>query len=397
MTKTLLLDCGSGGRASQRLINELFLEQFDNPILWTLDDAARLELSGPIAMSTDGYTVTPLFFPGGNIGTLAVHGTVNDVSMLGARPRYLTCGFILEEGLDLDLLRKVVESMAEAARSAGVLIVSGDTKVVPRGACDKLFITTAGVGEILADPSPSGSGAKPGDAILVSGAVGDHGLAVLGQRDSLSFLQGVESDSAALNKMVERLMLEVGDIHVLRDPTRGGLATTLNEIAGQSGVVCSIEEAAIPIHDAVRSGCDVLGLDPLYLANEGKMLCFAGSQGAGRARRAPLRAAGPRGRPHRHRARSRGPVPSRSGRAPDAHRRPPPAVHARRRPVAEDLLGKLGWWDDVGRGEGTFLKKSFLLPSPHLPKTFVIGVRRGVVCRAGLDEGMRQRGCHFMQ
>ena len=210
MTKTLLLDCGSGGRASQRLINELFLEQFDNPILRTLDDAAKLELSGPIAMSTAGYTVTPLFFPGGNIGTLAVHGTVNDVSMLGARPRYLTCGFILEEGLDLDLLRKVVESMAEAARSAGVLIVSGDTKVGPRGACDKLFITTAGVGEILADPSPSGSGARPGDAILVSGAVGDHGLAVLGQRDSLSFLQGVESDSAALNKMVERLMLEVG-------------------------------------------------------------------------------------------------------------------------------------------------------------------------------------------
>ena len=255
MTKTLLLDCGSGGRASQRLINELFLEQFDNPILRTLDDAAKLELSGPIAMSTDGYTVTPLFFPGGNIGTLAVHGTVNDVSMLGARPRYLTCGFILEEGLDLDLLRKVVESMAEAARSAGVLIVSGDTKVVPRGACDKLFITTAGVGEILADPSPSGSGARPGDAILVSGAVGDHGLAVLGQRDSLSFLQGVESDSAALNKMVERLMLEVGDIHVLRDPTRGGLATTLNEIAGQSGVVCSIEEAAITMRCVPAATC----------------------------------------------------------------------------------------------------------------------------------------------
>lgn len=147
MTKTLLLDCGSGGRASQRPHNELFLEQFDNPILRTLDDAAKLELSGPIAMSTDGYTVTPLFFPGGNIGTLAVHGTVNDVSMLGARPRYLTCGFILEEGLDLDLLRKVVESMAEAARSAGVLIVSGDTKVVPRGACDKLFITTGGRGQ----------------------------------------------------------------------------------------------------------------------------------------------------------------------------------------------------------------------------------------------------------
>ena len=274
MTKTLLLDCGSGGRASQRLINELFLSHFDNPVLRTLDDAAKLDIKGPIAMSTDGYTVTPLFFPGGNIGTLAVHGTVNDVSMLGARPRYLTCAFILEEGLDLGLLEQVVASMAEAARNAGVLIVSGDTKVVPRGACDKMFITTAGVGEILADPAPSGSGAQPGDAILVSGAVGDHGLAVLGQRDSLSFLQGVASDSAALNRMVEKLVLEVGDIHVLRDPTRGGLATTLNEIAGQSGVVCMLEEESIPLHEAVRSGCDVLGLDPLYLANEGKLICF---------------------------------------------------------------------------------------------------------------------------
>lgn len=278
MKKTLLLDCGSGGRASQRLIGDLFLRHFDNPILRTLDDAARLDISGPVAMSTDGYTVTPLFFPGGNIGTLAVHGTVNDVSMLGARPRYLTCGFILEEGLDLDLLEEVVAAMGEAARKAGVLIVSGDTKVVPRGACDKMFITTAGIGEILADPAPSGSSARPGDAILVSGAVGDHGLAVFGQRDGLSFLDGVASDSAALNHMVERLMLEVGDIHVLRDPTRGGLATTLNEIAGQSGVVCSLEEAAIPVHEPVRSGCDVLGLDPLYLANEGKLLCFVPEQ-----------------------------------------------------------------------------------------------------------------------
>lgn len=275
MTKTLLLDCGSGGRASQRLINELFLEQFDNPILRTLDDAAKLELSGPIAMSTDGYTVTPLFFPGGNIGTLAVHGTVNDVSMLGARPRYLTCGFILEEGLDLDLLRKVVESMAEAARSArGAHRVRRHQGRAARGLRQAVHNHGGRGRNPWRTRSPSGSGARPGDAILVSGAVGDHGLAVLGQRDSLSFLQGVESDSAALNKMVERLMLEVGDIHVLRDPTRGGLATTLNEIAGQSGVVCSIEEAAIPIHDAVRSGCDVLGLDPLYLANEGKMLCF---------------------------------------------------------------------------------------------------------------------------
>lgn len=272
--KTLLLDCGSGGRASQRLIGDLFLRHFDNPILRVMDDAARLEISGPIAMSTDGYTVTPLFFPGGNIGTLAVHGTVNDVSMLGARPRYLTCAFILEEGLDMAVLTRVVESMGEAARKAGVWIVSGDTKVVPKGGCDKLFITTTGIGEIIADPAPCGRGAQPGDAIIVSGAVGDHGLAVLGQRDHLPFLQGVESDSAALNRLVERLILEVGDIHVLRDPTRGGLATTLNEIAEQSDATCLIDENTVPVHEAVRAGCDILGLDPLYLANEGKLLCF---------------------------------------------------------------------------------------------------------------------------
>ena len=271
---TLLLDCGSGGRASQRLIGELFLRHFDNPILRTLDDAARLDLTGPLAMSTDSYTVTPLFFPGGNIGSLAVHGTVNDVSMLGARPRYLTAAFIIEEGLAMESLEEVVRTMAQAAREAGVCIVSGDTKVVPRGGCDKLFITTTGLGEILADPAPSGSRATPGDAILVSGAVGDHGLAILGQRENLGFLQGVASDSAALNHLVEKLILDVGDIHVLRDPTRGGLATTLNEIAEQSGVTCLIDETAVPIHDAVRAGCDIVGLDPLYLANEGKLLCF---------------------------------------------------------------------------------------------------------------------------
>lgn len=271
---SLLLDCGSGGRASHRLIAELFLAAFDNPILRRMDDAARLDLCGPLAVSTDGYTVTPLFFPGGDIGSLAVHGTVNDVAMLGARPRYLTAGFILEEGLELDLLARIVRSMAEAARAAGVDIVAGDTKVVPRGACDKIFITTTGIGEIVVDPAPSGSRAQPGDAILVSGALGDHGLAVLGQRDNLRFLAGIESDSAALNGLVERLLLDVGEIHVLRDPTRGGLGTTLNEIAGQSGVSMLLHEDAIPVHEAVRAGCDVLGLDPLYLANEGKLICI---------------------------------------------------------------------------------------------------------------------------
>ena len=270
----ILLDSGSGGRASQRLISEVFVRHFDNDILRRMDDAAVLDVHGPIAMSTDGYTVTPLFFPGGSIGSLAVHGTVNDIAMMGARPRYLSCACIIEEGLELEVLDRVVADMAEAARRAGVAIVTGDTKVVPRGACDKIFITTSGVGEIIADPAPSGHGARPGDAILVSGAMGDHGLTVMVHRDGLSFSTDVSSDSAPLADMVEDLVREVGEIHVLRDPTRGGLATTLNEIAGQSGVACILDEAAVPVHDGVRSGCDLLGLDPLYLANEGKLICI---------------------------------------------------------------------------------------------------------------------------
>ncbi|AAS94809.1 hydrogenase expression/formation protein HypE [Nitratidesulfovibrio vulgaris] len=272
--ETLLLDYGSGGRASHRLISDLFLRHFDNPILGTLNDAARLDLTGPLAMSTDSYTVDPIFFPGGDIGTLAVHGTVNDVSMLGARPRYLSCGFILEEGLDMDILERVVASMGKAAREAGVFIVTGDTKVVPRGACDKMFINTTGIGEILVDPAPSGDRARPGDAILISGSMGDHGLTILSQRQGLNFAADVCSDSASLNRVVEKLVLEVGDIHVLRDPTRGGLATTLNEIAGQSQAVCHVLETAVPVRESVRNGCSFLGLDPLYLANEGKLICI---------------------------------------------------------------------------------------------------------------------------
>lgn len=270
----VLLDYGSGGKAAQRLIAELFARHFDNPILAAMDDAARLEISGPIAMSTDGYTVDPVEFPGGNIGSLAVHGTVNDVSMLGARPRYLSCAFILEEGLPMALLERIVVSMAEAARAAGVLMVTGDTKVVPRGAADKIFITTTGIGEITADPAPSGSRAVPGDAVLISGSMGDHGLTVLSRREGLSLDSDVASDSAALNHMVAALLEEVGDIHVLRDPTRGGLATTLNEIAGQSGAACLIREDAVPVRPGVAAGCAVLGLDPLYLANEGKLICI---------------------------------------------------------------------------------------------------------------------------
>ena len=273
MTRPLLLDCGSGGRASQRLINECFLRHFANPILERLDDAAFLNLHGPLAMSTDSYTVTPLFFPGGSIGTLAVHGTVNDVAMLGARPRFLSCAFILEEGLEMDILERIVQDMASAAKEAGVWIVTGDTKVVPHGACDKIFINTTGLGEVLIEPAPSGGGARPGDAVLVSGTVGDHGLTIMAQRESLSFASDIRSDSAPLSRMAEELVT-LGDIHVLRDPTRGGLATTLNEIAAQSACAVTIRETDIPVREDVRSACSFLGLDPFYLANEGKLICI---------------------------------------------------------------------------------------------------------------------------
>ncbi|MDD4952238.1 MAG: hydrogenase expression/formation protein HypE [Desulfovibrionaceae bacterium] len=270
----VLLDYGSGGRASQRLISELFLKHLGNPELARLNDAARLDLRGPVAFSTDTFTVDPIFFPGGDIGSLAVHGTVNDVAMLGAEPKYLSCGFIIEEGLPMADLERIVASMGRAAAKAGVFVVTGDTKVVPRSAVDKIFINTTGIGEIIVDPGPSGDRARPGDAVLISGTVGDHGLAVLSTRQGLSFETPVVSDSAALNHLIVRLIRELPDIHVLRDPTRGGLATTLNEIAESSGVGCEIDEAALPISPEVSGGCSFLGLDPLYLANEGKFLCF---------------------------------------------------------------------------------------------------------------------------
>ena len=276
MEDCILLDAGSGGRASQRLIADCFQRHFSNTILNRMDDAALLEMDmqGPLAMSTDSYTVTPLFFPGGSIGTLAVHGTVNDVSMLGARPRFLSCAFIIEEGLPVETLERIVKDMAEAAQHAGVQIVTGDTKVVQRGACDRIFINTTGIGVITADPAPSGHNARPGDVVLVSGAMGDHGLTIMAHREGLSFLSDVQSDSAPLNNMLQNVLHAVEEVHVLRDPTRGGLATTLNEIAQQSGVSIVLEESAIPVHESVRSGCSLLGLDPLYLANEGKCICI---------------------------------------------------------------------------------------------------------------------------
>jgi len=270
----VLLDYGSGGRASHRLIGELFLKHFDNPELARLNDAARLDITGPLAVSTDSFVVDPIFFPGGNIGSLAVHGTVNDVAMLGARPLYLTCALILEEGLPMADLERIVTSMGQAAREAGVAIVTGDTKVVPRGQADKIFINTTGIGQIVAANPPAGERAKPGDAILVSGTMGDHGLAILSQREGLAFDAPIKSDSACLSHLVLRLLEAVPDIHVLRDPTRGGLATTLNEIVGQSGAGCLIEEALLPVDPTVKAGCSFLGLDPLYLANEGKFICI---------------------------------------------------------------------------------------------------------------------------
>ncbi|NDY56923.1 hydrogenase expression/formation protein HypE [Desulfovibrio sulfodismutans] len=274
MSDRILLDCGSGGRASHRLVADLFLKHLGNPELNRLNDAACLNLKSPLAMSTDTFTVDPIFFPGGDIGSLAVHGTVNDVSMLGAIPRYLTCGFIVEEGLETDVLARVVASMGTAAREAGVLVVAGDTKVVPRGMVDKIFINTTGVGEIFVDPTPSGDRARPGDAILVTGSMGDHGLAVLSTRQGLAFDTPVVSDAASLNHAIARLLRAVPEVHVLRDPTRGGLGTTLNEIAESSGVCCEIVDEAIPVRPEVRDGCSFLGLDPLYLANEGKFLCI---------------------------------------------------------------------------------------------------------------------------
>ncbi|SMP47367.1 Hydrogenase maturation protein, carbamoyl dehydratase HypE [Desulfonatronum zhilinae] len=282
-TPRLLLDTGSGGKASHRLIKDVFLKHFSNDVLDRLDDAALIQATGPLAMSTDSFTVTPLIFPGGDIGSLAVNGTVNDVAMLGARPLYLSCAFILEEGLELDVLEQVVRSTAEAANRAGVKIVTGDTKVVPKGAVDRMFINTTGIGEILVQPCPQGHRAAPGDAILISGTMGDHGLTILATREGLSFEAPIQSDCAGLNHLIAKLLSAIPDIHVLRDPTRGGLATTLNEIAGQSGVQCLIREETVPVNPVVAAGCSFLGLDPLYLANEGKLICILPAQYAEQA------------------------------------------------------------------------------------------------------------------
>jgi hydrogenase expression/formation protein HypE len=272
------LNHGAGGRASAQLIEELFARAFDNPALRQGNDGAVIDAPGGhrLVMATDAHVISPLFFPGGDIGCLAVHGTVNDVAMMGALPLALSASFILEEGFALADLKRIVESMAAAAREAGVPIVTGDTKVVEQGKGDGVFISTTGIGALPAGRDIGGANARPGDVVLVSGTLGDHGVAILSLRESLEFETTIASDTAALHGLVAQLLaaLPEGAVHVLRDPTRGGLATTLNEIARQSAVGMLLDERSIPIAPQVEAACELLGLDPLYLANEGKLVAI---------------------------------------------------------------------------------------------------------------------------
>ncbi|MEL7045262.1 MAG: hydrogenase expression/formation protein HypE [Pseudomonadota bacterium] len=271
---TVELVHGAGGRAMADLIDLLFREALSNPLLDQGNDQARFSVpNGDLVMSTDSFVISPLFFAGGNIGSLAVHGTVNDLAMGGAEPLYLSAGFILEEGFPLADLKKIVDSMAAAAAEAGVSVVTGDTKVVERGKADGLFINTAGVGRVFPGASLSGENLRPGDHVIVSGTIGDHGVAIMSQRNGLSFDTTLESDSAALHGLVAEMVdCCGGDLRALRDPTRGGVSATLNELAAQSGVGIRLREAQLPIRAEVQGACELLGLDPLHVANEGKLL-----------------------------------------------------------------------------------------------------------------------------
>ena len=275
-SEQIVMGHGAGGRMSHQLIQKAFVHAFQNPALQAGDDAALVEpgLRQKLSISTDSHVVSPLFFPGGDIGKLAVCGTVNDVAMLGAKPLYLTAGFILEEGLQMDVLQRVVASMKEAADEADVQIVAGDTKVVQRGKADGLYITTAGVGVVRDGVNVSGANAQAGDVVILSGTIGDHGIAVLGARGELGFQSSIQSDVAPLNHLIADMLDASPNIHVLRDPTRGGLATTLNEIATQSRIGIVLNELTIPVHSEVNAACEMLGFDALYVANEGKLVAF---------------------------------------------------------------------------------------------------------------------------
>ena len=271
---TVVLGHGSGGKLSHDLVNRLFLPEFGKAAPRALDDSAIVNINGQrLALTTDSHVVSPLFFPGGDIGRLAICGTVNDLALGGARPVALTCGFVIEEGLSFEILQRVVQSMRDSAAEAGVYIAAGDTKVVQKGGADKLFINTAGVGVVELDVNISGANAQVDDVVIISGTLGDHGIAVMSAREGLNFETDLQSDVAPLNHLIAAMM-NAGEIHVLRDPTRGGLATTLNEIAIQSNLTVELQETALPVKPQVHAACEMLGFDPLYVANEGKLVAF---------------------------------------------------------------------------------------------------------------------------
>jgi len=277
----ILLGHGSGGKLSADLLKDVFLPSLGNPVLDRLEDQAIVSLNGiRLAVTTDSFVVKPLFFRGGDIGSLAVHGTINDLAMGGAIPLWLSAAFILEEGLPLETLKRVVASMQQAASNAGIQIITGDTKVVEKGSADGLFINTTGIGRVRDGVSLSASQAQPGDAIVISGFLGDHGIAILAEREGLQFETQVQSDSAALHTLVARLLESTHEVRCLRDPTRGGLSSTLNEIALSSRVGMELEETSLPVREEVRGACEMLGLDPLYVANEGKLVAIVASSAA---------------------------------------------------------------------------------------------------------------------
>jgi hydrogenase expression/formation protein HypE len=287
---TVLLGHGSGGKLSAELVRDVFLPAFQNPLLAKLDDQAIVEINGSrLAITTDTFVVKPLFFAGGDIGSLAVHGTVNDLAMGGARPLFLSAAFILEEGLSMAVLSRVVQSMQQAAVAAGVVVVTGDTKVVEKGSGDQLFINTTGIGVVADAVCLSANRARPGDKVLLSGSIGEHGIAILAQREGLEFESRIESDSAALHTLVAEMLRASSSIRCMRDPTRGGLSSSLNEIAAQSGVGIELVESEIPVREDVRGACEMLGLDPLYVANEGKLVAIVEPEAVGDVLRAMQR------------------------------------------------------------------------------------------------------------
>lgn len=279
--ETIQMAHGAGGRLSRELTRKVFLPHLGNRCLEALDDQAKFFLeAGMVAFTTDTFVVSPLFFPGGNIGDLAVNGTVNDLAVGGAIPRYLSAGFVLEEGFSLAELERVVKSIADAARIAGVQVVTGDTKVVQKGQCDGMFINTSGIGVVKKGINVSCSNLKPGDRIVVSGTLADHGMAIMTAREGLSFQSGIMSDTASLNGMISKILDEVPEVHAMRDPTRGGLAATLNELAGASRTGIVLDEAALPVRPDVQGACELLGIDPLNVANEGKVVIAAPAENA---------------------------------------------------------------------------------------------------------------------